>query len=80
MRVVSLGSGSSGNALLVEAGPQGRTRLLVDAGLNARTITSRLQSVGVSPAQLQAILVTHEHSDHVQGISTLIRRCSTHRI
>lgn len=76
MRAVSLGSGSSGNALLVEAGPRGRTRLLVDAGLSARTITSSLLSVGVSPAQLQAILVTHEHSDHVQGIPMLMRRYS----
>jgi phosphoribosyl 1,2-cyclic phosphodiesterase len=74
MRVVSLGSGSSGNALFVEAGPQGRTRLLVDAGLSARTIVQRLQTIGVSPLQLSGILVTHEHSDHVQGIPVLMRR------
>ncbi|MBA2680644.1 MAG: MBL fold metallo-hydrolase [Ktedonobacteraceae bacterium] len=74
MRVISLGSGSTGNALLIEAGPQRRTRLLIDAGLSLHTITTRLLSVGVSPAQLQAILVTHEHSDHVQGISALTKR------
>src|SRR5436305_895483 len=74
MRVVSLGSGSSGNALYVEAGPQGRTRLLVDAGLGTRTIIQRLQAIGVSPLQLSGILVTHEHSDHVQGIPMLMRR------
>jgi phosphoribosyl 1,2-cyclic phosphodiesterase len=74
MRVVSLGSGSSGNALLVEAGPQGRTRLLIDAGLSARTIIARLRAVGVAPEQLQGILVTHEHSDHVLGIPTLVNR------
>lgn len=74
MRVVSLGSGSTGNVLLIEAGPQRRTRLLIDAGLSFRTLTTRLLSVGVSPAQLQAILITHEHSDHVQGIPTLTRR------
>jgi len=74
MRVVSLGSGSTGNALLVEAGPQGRTRLLIDAGLSMRTIAARLLSVGVAPAQLRAILVTHEHSDHVQGIAMLTKR------
>lgn len=74
MRVVSLGSGSSGNALFVEAGPQGRTRLLVDAGLSVRTITQRLQLLGISPLQLSGILVTHEHSDHVQGIPVLMRR------
>jgi phosphoribosyl 1,2-cyclic phosphodiesterase len=74
MRVVSLGSGSSGNAFLIEAGPQGRTRLLIDAGLSARTLVTRLASVGVLPTQLQGILVTHEHSDHVQGIPTLVKR------
>jgi phosphoribosyl 1,2-cyclic phosphodiesterase len=73
MRVVSLGSGSSGNAFLVEAGPQGRTKVLIDAGLNARMITGRLASVGVLPAQLQGILVTHEHIDHVQGIPQLVK-------
>jgi phosphoribosyl 1,2-cyclic phosphodiesterase len=74
MRVVSLGSGSSGNVLLVEAGPQGRTRILVDAGLSPRLITDRLRSVGVHPSQLQAILVTHEHSDHVIGLPMLTKR------
>ena len=74
MRVVSLGSGSSGNALFVEAGPQGRTRLLIDAGLSVRTIMQRLQMLGISPLQLSGILVTHEHSDHVQGIPVLMRR------
>ena len=76
MRVVSLGSGSSGNALLIEAGPQGRTKVLVDAGLSTRLLTSRLSSVGVRPAQLKAVLVTHEHSDHVQALPTLMRRFS----
>lgn len=74
MRVVSLGSGSSGNSFLVEAGPQGRTKLLLDAGLSARTLITRLASVGVTLPQLQGVLVTHEHSDHVRGIPTLIKR------
>ena len=74
MRVVSLASGSSGNALLIEAGPQRRTKLLIDAGINARLIAQRLLTVGVSPAQLQAILVTHEHSDHVLGLPTLLKQ------
>ncbi|MBV9229695.1 MAG: MBL fold metallo-hydrolase [Chloroflexi bacterium] len=74
MRVVSLGSGSSGNALLVEAGPQGRTKILIDAGLSTLLITDRLRSVGVHPSQLQAVLVTHEHSDHVIGLPTLMKR------
>lgn len=77
MRIISLASGSSGNALLIEAGPQGRTRLLVDAGLSARLLTQRLQSVNVRPEQLQGVLVTHEHGDHVQAIPTLARRYAT---
>jgi phosphoribosyl 1,2-cyclic phosphodiesterase len=68
MRVISLGSGSSGNALFVEAGPQGRTRFLVDAGLSARTIVQRLRAIGISPSWLSGILVTHEHNDHIKGI------------
>ena len=74
MRVVSLGSGSSGNSVLVEAGPNRRTKLLVDAGLSARILTERLGRVGVQPSQLQGVLVTHEHSDHVIGMPTLARR------
>ncbi len=76
MRVVSLGSGSSGNALLVEAGPRGRTKLLVDVGFSMRVIADRLQRVGVHPSQLQGVLVTHEHSDHVLGLPVLMRRYS----
>lgn len=68
MRVTSLGSSSSGNALLVEAGPQGRTKLLIDAGFNGRTLISRLRLAGTTPAQLTGILVTHEHIDHVLGL------------
>ena len=74
MRVTSLGSGSSGNALLVEAGPQGRTKLLVDAGLVPRTLMERLRLTGVVPTQLQGVLVTHEHGDHIIGLPVLNKR------
>lgn len=77
MRVTSLGSGSSGNALLIEAGPQRRTKLLVDAGLSARLLTERLLKAGCSPAQLQGVLITHEHFDHVVGLPLLIKRYTT---
>ncbi|MBE3560706.1 MAG: MBL fold metallo-hydrolase [Ktedonobacteraceae bacterium] len=73
MRVISLASSSSGNALLVEAGPLGRTKLLVDAGLSTRLLLERLRLAGVSPTQLQGVLITHEHSDHVQGLPTLMK-------
>lgn len=76
MRVVSLASGSSGNALLVEAGPLGRSKLLVDAGLGPRLLRERLQRIGVEPAELQGILLTHEHSDHVQGLPSLLKHYS----
>ncbi len=77
MRVISLASGSSGNSLLVEAGVRGRTKILVDAGLSTRILTERLQRVGVHPSQLQAVCVTHEHSDHILGLPVLMKRYHT---
>lgn len=64
LRFRVLGSGSSGNATLVEGGG---TRVLIDAGLGPRTLAERLQSAGVDPASLQAVLLSHEHSDHARG-------------
>jgi phosphoribosyl 1,2-cyclic phosphodiesterase len=72
MRVTSLGSGSSGNALLVEAGPRGRTKLLVDAGLSIRPLVERLRLAGALPSQLQGILITHEHGDHIAAVPELM--------
>jgi phosphoribosyl 1,2-cyclic phosphodiesterase len=77
MRVTSLGSGSSGNAYLIEAGPQYRTRLLVDAGFPTRILAERLGSVGTRLGRLQGVLVTHEHSDHIMGLPLLMKR---HRV
>ncbi len=74
MRFASLGSGSRGNALLVA---HGRTTLLVDCGFSVREATRRLLRLGVEPEQLTAILVTHEHGDHAQGVASLARR---HRV
>lgn len=74
MRVTSLGSGSSGNAYLIEAGPGGRTRLLVDAGFPARILNERLRLAGCAPHLLQGVLVTHEHSDHILGLPFLLKR------
>lgn len=74
MRVTSLGSGSSGNAYLIEAGPQGRTRILIDAGFPTRVLAERLRLAGSAPGQLQGVLVTHEHSDHILGLPMLIGR------
>jgi phosphoribosyl 1,2-cyclic phosphodiesterase len=66
-----LGSGSTGNAAHIETE---NTRLLIDAGLSARQIEERLASSGKDVASLHAILVTHEHSDHVQGLRVLSSR------
>lgn len=64
MRFASLGSGSRGNSLLVEIG---RTRVLIDAGFGPREIGRRLARLGVDVEEIDAILITHEHSDHIGG-------------
>ena len=71
MRFASLGSGSKGNATLVRAGD---TLLMVDCGFSLRETTRRLERLGVQPRQLDAILVTHEHSDHCSGVAALSRK------
>ncbi len=69
--VTLLGSGSAGNSALVESSG---ARVLVDAGLNAKQITLRLAALGVEPGMLDAILLTHEHCDHVQGLRVFCKR------
>lgn len=64
MRVWVLGSGSRGNAVLVECAG---TRLLVDCGFSARTLAGRLAAVGMSPRDVHATVLTHEHQDHAKG-------------
>jgi len=68
-----LGSGSAGNSALLETPT---VRVLVDAGLSARQLTERLASVGPTPEQLDAIVLTHEHSDHTQALTVFCRRYS----
>lgn len=63
-----LGSGSSGNCAYIETG---ETRILVDAGFSARQIRQRLAGIGRAPENLTAILITHEHSDHITGVAGL---------
>ena len=70
MRFASLGSGSKGNATLVA---RGDTLVIVDCGFSLRETRRRMERLGVCPSQLDAILVTHEHSDHASGVGVLSR-------
>ena len=70
MKFTVLGSGSSGNAVLISSE---KTKVLIDAGLSAREIVRRLAIVGVDPGDLDGIVITHEHSDHIGGLRNLLR-------
>jgi len=71
MRFASLGSGSRGNALVVEAG---KTRVLLDCGLSVTEVATRLARRGLEVTDVDAIVVTHEHADHIGGVAGLARR------
>ncbi|MHB1675269.1 MAG: MBL fold metallo-hydrolase [Acidobacteriaceae bacterium] len=71
VRVTVLGSGSKGNCTVVSTS---RTRIVLDAGLSCREIVKRMRFSGEDPEKLDAVLITHEHQDHVQGLSVLARR------
>lgn len=67
----SLYSGSSGNSLFVETK---NTKLLVDAGVSCKKIENALNDINIDPASIDGILVTHEHTDHVQSLGTLSKK------
>ncbi len=71
LSVCVLASGSKGNAIYVS---DGRTAILVDAGLSGIEIARRMQTAGLEMASLKAIVVSHEHSDHIRGVGVLARR------
>ncbi len=68
VRLTILGSGSSGNSAFLETG---NARILIDAGFSLRRIRQRLADIGQTPEMLTGILITHEHSDHIQGLPAL---------
>ena len=68
MRFASLGSGSKGNSTIIESG---LTIVLVDCGFGIKSLITRLLARDVTPEQITAILITHEHSDHWKGVEAL---------
>ena len=73
MRFCVLGSGSKGNATYLESGG---TSILIDAGMSGKELQKRLSAINVELSAIDAILVTHEHNDHVQGVGILSRRAN----
>ncbi|MBE6039540.1 MAG: MBL fold metallo-hydrolase [Clostridiales bacterium] len=73
IEIVSVGSSSSGNSYIIMTG--GRT-LILDAGLPAKKIMAALESLGTDPEEVDAVLITHEHIDHVRSIRAVSRKCS----
>jgi len=71
VRFTVLASGSKGNATVVSGG---HTRILVDCGLSCRELFRRMKLVDEEPETLDAILITHEHSDHVGGLAVTARK------
>ena len=70
MKFTVLGSGSTGNAVLIVAG---KTRVLVDAGMSAKETVRRLLLVGCDPAEIDGVIITHEHGDHAGGLRVLMK-------
>lgn len=73
-RFCTFASGSSGNAALVSSG---NTHILIDMGISCRRICQSLHKVGLAPEDLTAVLITHEHNDHISGLRTYIKKYRT---
>lgn len=73
MYLRTLASGSSGNCALLS---HGGAHLLIDAGISCRRITTALTSFGIDPKTISAVLITHEHTDHISGLATLTKKFS----
>jgi phosphoribosyl 1,2-cyclic phosphodiesterase len=71
LTLTTLASGSSGNCLLFS---DGKTHILIDAGISCRRIKTSFAALGLDPTELSAVLVTHEHSDHISGLATLTKQ------
>lgn len=73
MRIVNLGSGSKGNCTFIQAG---NAKILLDLGFTFTEITKRLQKIGETPENIDAIIVTHEHTDHIKGLKQFLKKYS----
>ncbi len=71
MEIISLSSGSSGNCILIK---YNKTHILVDIGISAKKVEQKLEEIGLDGTDINAILLTHEHKDHVIGLETFVRR------
>ena len=71
MKFVSIGSGSKGNATVIQ---NANTTVMIDCGFSGKEAVARLKEKGLTPQDLDAILVTHEHTDHCKGVATLSRQ------
>lgn len=71
MEIIPLRSGSCGNAALVFTE---KTKILIDCGVSGRTVENALRELMIEPDELNAIVVTHEHSDHIKGVGVMMRR------
>ena len=71
IKLCSIASGSSGNCVYIGTED---THILVDAGISTKRIVEGLHSIGVEPNQLAGILITHEHSDHIKGLSIFTKK------
>lgn len=74
LKVATLASGSSGNCAVVS---DGRVHILIDAGISARRILTGLRELGIEGRDIAAVLITHEHSDHISGLPVLCRQLNT---
>ena len=74
MRVVVLSSGSKGNTTFIESG---NTKILIDLGNSCKYVTDKLKEIGVSPNEIDAILITHTHIDHVKGLKVFTNKYKT---
>ena len=71
MKVSVLSSGSKGNTTYIETT---KTKILIDAGNNCKYILNKLEELKINPKEIDAILITHTHSDHIKGLPVLLKK------